>query len=62
MRGEGMSIEEENNRLESSSSGLLRLCDISSTLLDTEKEVDSHEEEKTSLFLIIIKVNPSDQD
>lgn len=57
-----MRIEEENNRLKSSSSGLLRLCDISSTLLDTEKKVDSQEEEKTNLFLISIKVNPSDQD
>lgn len=38
-----MRTEEENNRLESSSSGLLRLCDASSVLTDTEKGVDSHE-------------------
>lgn len=43
MRREGTRIEEENNRLKCSSSGVLRLCDINSTLLDTEKEVDSHE-------------------
>lgn len=41
--GGGMRTEEENNRLKSSSSGLLRLCDVSSILLDTEKEGDSHE-------------------
>lgn len=48
-----MRTEEENNRLESSFSGLLRLCDVSSIFTDTEKEVDSHEVRGENKFVSV---------